>query len=177
MLLVLLPSSSTLDDAKVFNLKAGGNTNSSASRTILLHAFSFRFSSILSSSFVLSLSLILLLFSSSSLSSSVDAVADADADDDVNNERRFFSSAKAKHEQQLLPILIISPLFLVVGYVIVVNISFYAQKARHKSAESNSSRECRYKKVKKKKVDCFFLLFDGKSTLITLSHLQTNYRN
>jgi hypothetical protein len=69
-------------------------------------------------------------------SSSVDAVADADAPDDVHNERkRFSSAAEAKHEQQLLLILIISPLFLVAEYVIVVNhISFYdAQKARRQS--------------------------------------------
>tara|TARA_B110000046_G_scaffold182035_1_gene215252 strand:+ start:72 stop:311 length:240 start_codon:yes stop_codon:yes gene_type:complete len=67
-------------------------------------------------------------------SSSVDAVADADAPDDVHNERKRFSSAEAKHEQQLLLILIISPLFLVAEYVIVVNISFYdAQKARRQS--------------------------------------------
>jgi hypothetical protein len=70
-------------------------------------------------------------------SSSVDAVADADAPDDVHNERkRFSSAAEAKHEQQLLLILIISKtLFLVAGYVIVVNhISFYvSQKARRQS--------------------------------------------
>jgi flagellar basal body-associated protein FliL len=54
----------------------------------------------------------------------------------VHNERKRFSSAEAKHEQQLLLILIISKtLFLVAGCIIVVNhISFYdAQKARRQS--------------------------------------------